>query len=271
MNIHFVCALLCLTCPSFALETMPWLGNQYEFDFSSAFTYSRYHKVEGASVQLKNPSNDYDLLLDLGFTPYSLFDVRTEIEFAKTPRQSSNWRSVALQARYQWLDDISGDPLSLTTGFNVRAVPHHSLRDVSCPYASYANYELTVSAGKEWSKEAMWTMRTYGYASLGIANHGFPWIQELFVWQFNWQDTHELSLFTVGNFGFGNKHHVNVRHFNGWGKFQHQSIDLGIGYGYQFSFYGTLAVSYAYRLFAHNFPERVNFFTLAYSIPFSLF
>jgi hypothetical protein len=270
-KIGFVCGLLCLACPSFALETMPWLGNQYEFDFQSAFTYSRYRKVQGASVQLKSPSNDYDLLLDLGFTPFSVFDMRAELEFAETPRQSWNWRSVAIQGRFQWLDDISGDPISLTTGFNFRGVPHHSLSDVSCPYASYANYELTVSAGKEWSKEGMWTMRTYAFATAGIANHGSPWTQELLVWQFNWEDTYELSFFAVGDFGFGGKQHVDVRHFNGWGKFQHQSIDLGLAYGHQISVYGMLTVSYAYRVFAHNFPERVNFFTLAYYLPFSLF
>ncbi|MGC2595405.1 MAG: hypothetical protein WA347_03915 [Rhabdochlamydiaceae bacterium] len=263
--------LLLLSCPAFALETIPWLGDQYAFDFQSAFTYSRYHKVEGASKQLKSPSNDYDLFLDVGFTALPTLDMRTEIEFAATPRQSWNWRSVAIQARYQWLDDISGDPISLTTGINVRGVPHHSLRDVSCPYASYANFELTLSVGKEWSKEGMWTMRTYGLVSVGQANRGFPWTQELAVWQLNWQDTHELSLFAVGDFGFGGKQHVDVRHFDGWAKFQHQSIDLGVAYGYQFTFYGTLTASYAYRIFAHNFPERVNFFTLAYSIPFSLF
>jgi hypothetical protein len=260
-------------CPAlaFTLETEPWLGNQYEFDFESLFIYSRYHKVEGASKQLKSPSNDYDLFFDLGFTPYPVFDVRAEIELAETPRQSFNWRSAAIQGRFQWLNDIAGDPVSLTTGLNIRAVPHHSLRDVSCPYASYANYELTMSVGKEWSKEGEWTMRTYGYATAGIANHGSPWTQELFTWQFNWQDTHALSLFAAGDFGFGSKQHVNVHHFNGWGEFQHQSVDLGIAYRYQISIWGTLTVSYAHRVFAHNFPEHVNFFALAYYLPFSLF
>jgi len=254
-----------------ALQTKPWLGNPYEFDFESAFTYSRYRKVEGASKQLKSPSNDYDLFFDLGFTPRYNIDVRAEFELAETPRQNFNWRSAALQARYQWLNDIAGDPISLTTGVNFRAVPHHSLKDVSCPYASYANYELTLSLGKEWSKEGEWTMRTYGYATVGMANHGFPWMHDIVTWQFNWQDTHALFLFTVGDFGFGHQQHVNVHRFNGWGEFLHQSIDLGLAYRYRINIWGTLTVSYAYRLFAHNFPQRVNFFTLTYHLPFSFF
>jgi hypothetical protein len=255
----------------FALQTKPWLGNQYEFDFDAAFTYSRYRKVQNASRQLKSPSNDYNLFFNLGFTPRYDIDVRTEFELADTPRQSFNWRSVALQARYQWLNDIAGDPISVTTGLNFRAVPGHSLRDVSCPYASYANYELTLSLGKEWSKGGDWIMRTYGYVTAGIANHGSPWTHQIFTWQFNWQDTHALFLFALGDFGFGHKQHVDVRHFNGWGKFQHQSIDLGVAYHYCFQIWGTLRVAYAYRVFAHNFPERVSFVTVAYYLPFSLF
>lgn len=268
---NFTYSFVIISCSAFALETKPWLGNEYEFDFQSSFIYSRYHKVEGASKQLKGVSNDYDLFLDVGFTPLDTCDVRAEIEFADTPGQSFNWRSVALQSRYQWLDDISGDPVSFTTGFNVRGVPEHSLRDVSCPYASYANFELTGSIGKEWSKGGEWTMRTYGFVSLGIANQGSPWTEELAMWQFNWQDTHALFLFAEGDFGFGNKQHVNVKHFNGWGKIQHQSVDLGLAYRYRINIWGTLTLSYAYRVFAHNFPERVNFFMLSYLLPFSLF
>lgn len=254
-----------------ALTTKPWLGNLYEFEWQTDFTYSRYRRVEGAAVQLRSASNDKDLLFDLSFTPFTTFDVQVEVEFADTPRQALGLRSTALQVRYQWLDDISGDPLSLTTGFNLRGVSRHSLKDVSCPYASDVNFELSLSMGKEWSNQGMWTMRTWGLTTIGIANHGFPWTRELFIWQFNWQNAHRLSLFTVGDFGFGNRQHVNVRHFDGWGKFQHQSIDIGIAYGYTISVYGILTAAYTHRLFAHNFPQSVNFFTIAYRVPFSFF
>ena len=114
-------------------------------------------------------------------------------------------------------------------------------------------------------------MRTYGFATLGQANRGYPWTHELFVWQYNLEDTHRFTLFAEGDFGFGNKHHVNVKRFDGWGKYQHQSIDLGLSYGYKVGVFGIFTASYAHRVFAHNYPEHVNFFTLSYCIPFSLF
>ncbi len=196
--------------------------------------------------------------------------MQAEFELAETPRQPFNWRSAALQLRYQLLDDISGDPLSLTLGTNFRVVPGHSLKDVSCPYAANCNYEVTLSLGKEWSTQGFWTMRTYGFFALGVGNHGLPWTRPIFVWQNNWQNRHRLSFFTVGDFGWGGEQRVAVKHFHGWGKFHHQSIDLGLIYGYHCVAYGTFSAAYTYRVFAKNFPERVSFFTLSYNLPFSL-
>lgn len=265
------CASLLVTTSGFALETKPWLNNVYEFDFETAFSYAHFNKVQGASRQLTSPVNNRDLLLDFGFTPFPSFDIRVEGEFGKTNYVNWALRSGALQMRYQLMDDISGAPLSLLFGLNIRGATHHFLRDVSTPYAAEFNAEITCSAGKEWSDGISWQMRTYGYATLGQGNRGYPWTHELFVWEYNLYDTHRFGLFAEGDFGFGNKHHVDVKKFAGWGKYQHQSIDLGFSYGYKIGIWGILKATYAYRVFAHNYPEHVNFVSLSYSIPFSLF
>lgn len=263
-------ALLGLPLAGQSLETKPWLGTPYEFVFDSAFTYSRYSKVQGASKQLKSPSNDYDVLFDFGVAASPRWDFQGELELAETPRQPFNVRSGAIQARFQPWDDISGDPLSCTIGMNFRMVTNHSRRDVSSPYAGNYNFEVTGALGKEWSEGGFWTSRAYAFASVGIAERGLPWTRALLVWQKNIADTHRFTLFSTGLFGFGQKQHVNVRHFQGWGNFHHQSIDVGGSYGYHFGTYGTLSVSYAYRVFARDFPERVNFATISYDIPFSI-
>lgn len=255
----------------YALETKPWLGDVYAFELQSAFTYYRFHDVEGASKQLSSPENVRVFSLDLGWTPFPTVDVQLEGEFAKINQINWGLRSTAIQTRYQLLDDISGDPVSLTFGLNLRYAPHHFLKDVSTPYASEFNMEVTGSIGKEWAEGPDWRMRIYGLVALGMANRGYPWTRELFVWQYNLENTHRFTLFAQGDFGFGKRQHVNVKHFDGWAKFQHQSLDLGLSYGYKISVYGVLSASYMRRIFAHNFPENVNFFTLSYCLPFSLF
>jgi hypothetical protein len=270
MRILFSFAFLWATISSFALETKPWFGDVYAFEFQSIFSYSRFHKVQGASRQLSAPLNNRDLVLDLGFTPCAAFDFQVEGEFGKTNTINWNLRSGAVQARYQMLDDISGDPVSLVFGGILRGATHHFLKDVSTPYAAEFNIELTCSVGKEWSEQGVWMMRTYGFVALGQANQGYPWARGAYLWQYNLDDTHRFTLFADADCGFGNKQHVNVRHFSGWGRFQHQSIDLGLSYGYKIGLYGVITASYAHRVYAHNFPEHVNFFALAYTLPFSL-
>lgn len=254
-----------------ALETQPWLGTVYEWQWKGQFTYDRYRKVNNASVQLSHPSNDKFYVMDLSFTPSPSFDFEAEVEFADTPRQSFGLQSYALQGRYLWLDDISGDPYSLITGFSVREVSRRSLHDVSCPYHSDWNFELTTAVGKEWSKQGWWTTHAYALAGIGIANHGAPWIRALAVIEANRENRNRLRAALEGYFGLGGKEHPNVDHFNGWAHFHHQSIDLAVGYAHHMPIWGTFGVRYAYRLFAHAFPENVHFLTLFYHLPFSFF
>jgi hypothetical protein len=262
---------LLLPAAAFPFAEQPWLGNVWEFNFSTDFTYSRYRNVQDASTQLRAPSNDKLLQFDLGLTPSEMWDVQVEMQFADTPRQSLGMRSAALQGRVLWLDDVAGDPLSWTTGVSVREVTRHSLQDVSCPYHSDVNVELNSAFGKEWSKGAFWTIHAWGLVGAGIANHGSPWLRALAVLEKNWNNSHRAALFTEGYFGFGDKHHIDVDHFSGWGKFHHQSIDLGIAYRYHFAIWGEITAAYTRRVFARTFPQDVNFFTIAYQVPFSFF
>lgn len=264
-------SLLSLTLPAFSLETKPWFGEVYEFSFDTAFTYGRYRFVENALKQPSSPTNTYLLSLDLGFTGSETWDLQCETELARTPRQPFGWRSVALQGRYRWFDDVAGDPVSVVTGMNLRAVSPHSVRDVSSPYASYLNLEFTASLGKEWSRRGIWTLHTYGFASVGMANQGAAWTSEMLVATWNFSNTHRLTLLGLGYFGFGRREKVNIEDFHGWGKTSHQSIDVSLGYGYHLPLWGTLELFYAYRVFARNFPERLHSITLAYHLPFSLF
>ncbi len=260
-----------------ALKIEPWLGNVWEFEFDASYTYSRFHKVNHGVPQLHNPFNSNFLIFDLGVTPlFSLnslptMDFQAEVEFAATTKQDFGFQSGAFQARNQWLDDLTGDPISLMTGVIVRGVSHQSLRDVSCPYHSYANFEINSTVGKEWDSGPNWVLRTFGLLGIGNATRGYPWIRAHLAFQGNTNDTFQYHAFLRGYFGLGPKHDVHTNAFFGWAKTRHQSIDLGVAVRYMFDVWGWLEIDYAYRVYARSFPERVNFFTVTYHLPFSLF
>lgn len=266
-------ALSLVTLPSLALclDEEPWFGDVYEFRADSGFSYSYFNHVQGAITQPSHASNNYLVFGGMGFTPSEDIDVDLDIELARTPRQNFSFRSGAMQARYRFLDDISGDPVSVVAGFNMRGVGAKSVKDISSPYASYLNFELTAAVGKEHTYQSTWTLRGYGLAAIGLAVHGYPWVRAYGSFEGNYQDTHRGCVFTEGYFGCGGKEHVNVNHFRGWGYVQHDSIDIGVAYKYKFNLWGMLSIAYSCRVFAHNYPEYEQRATIRYDIPFSIF
>jgi hypothetical protein len=260
-----------------ALEMKPWFPTPWEFQLQTAFTYSRYRHVQDARKQLTHPSNDYLITFDLGVVPmFSLYaqgnlDLEVEVELAQTPRQNFGLRSAALQARYLWLDDILGDFASVTTGLILRGATHASLRDVSSPYHAYANAELNSAIGKEWDQGPFWHVRTFALAGVGMAEQGSPWVRGHYALQINQREKFRYEIFTDGYFGFGHKRRINVDHFKGYAHIHHQSIDVGARFAILFYLWGHLDFEYVRRVYARSFPEQVNFFTISYHLPFSLF
>lgn len=264
-------ALIALPLSLQALDTEPWFRELFEFELSAAYTYSNYTRVQHSVHPLKHPSNDQDLLFGLSLPFSESMSADIELEFAETPRQVMNVRSGAIQARYLWLDDILGDPVSLTTGVVMRGVPSHALNDISCPYHNNFNFEINSAVGKEWAQGRFWQMHAYGVVALGIANRGAPWTRVNLTFQYNMRDIHNFEVFTNGYWGFGTRKDVNIKHFNSYAHIAHQSLDLGVGYRYDMNYWGALSFEYAYRLYALSFPQGVNFVTLRYQFPFSFF
>ncbi|KAG6559687.1 hypothetical protein RHABOEDO_000775 [Candidatus Rhabdochlamydia oedothoracis] len=262
-----IAIFLPLSC--FALTTKPWLSDLFEADLIPRYTYRHYPDVQGATKPFA--SNDQILSIGLGATLSTHFDFELELEVANTAQQSWGMRSGAMQMRYLWLDDVAGDPISFLTGLSLRDVSKRNLRDVGCPYSARINWELFSAIGKEFSDGANWTTRIYAWLAAGIATRGSWWTRQEISYENNWCNRHHLKLFLQGDFGFGDLRQVVVDHFNGWGRYHHQSIDLGICYRCQLDYYGTFSLSYAYRVFARTFPERVHCLTLLYCFPFCLF
>ncbi len=255
----------------FALEIEPWFGDVWEFTFTPSYTYGRFHHVQNGDPQLKGAFNENLLTFAIAVPPSPDWELGGEVEFADTTRQSMGLRSGAFQVRYLWLDDILGDPVALTTGISARGVSVHSLKDISCPYHSHANFELNTSIGREWDHGFDWRLRFYGLGAFGIGNVGHPWTRAFATLEGNIHCTHRLGIFTEGYFGFGPRAEVNTNHFDGYASIRHRNIDLGVQYTYVFEIWGQLSFAYTRCLYARSFPENVNFFSVSYMLPFSVF
>ncbi len=264
-------ALLCFSVKLFSLQEAPWLGDVYGFELYTDFAYSQYSKISHAIKQPSYAYNNYVNDLSFIFTPSEKIDLEAAVNMARTPHQTYGFRSAALQARCLFLDDIAGDPVTITAALNTRAVGGRATRDVSSPYASYWNGEASISVGKEFTKDQNWKTRGYLFGSVGLANHGSFWNRYRVSFEARILKNQTLEAFSVGYFGYGSEKSVDIEHFKGWGFIHHRSIDIGAKYSYLIDLWGDLSVSYACRVWAYSYPEREQTVQISYTLPFSAF
>ena len=113
------------------VESQPWFGDVYQFHFLGSYAYSRFNSFQNAEPPLDHVFQSHLAYLGLDFSPSPVWSIDGDIQFADTSAMSFNFRSLALQGRYLWLDDIIGDPISFVTGANIRVTSSRSLKAVS--------------------------------------------------------------------------------------------------------------------------------------------
>lgn len=253
-----------------ALEEDPWFTEMCEFHFIADYDYNFFDKVDNGEPQLDSTFHTHAIGLGLGLTVPDTWNYHLELEFADTSSVSFGYRSFAFQVRKLWLDDVCGDPVSLTTGFVYRDASTRMRKALSTPYHSRANFELNSAIGKEYCCGCYWVFRTFALAAIGQGTNGSPWLRgDLTLW-LNYQDCHQLSVYGKSYFGLGSKTRVDVDDFKDWANIGHHSIDVGASYRYQFGCYGSLRFDYMRRVYARSYPEQVNFFIFTFDFPFSV-
>lgn len=252
------------------LEVQPWFGDCLEFHFLGSYAYSFFDKVQHGVPQLTYTFQSNVIYFGLDFSPTPEWSIDTDLQFADTSKENFNFRSVGLQARYLWLDDIVGDRVSLATGGSARFTNSASLHDVSCPYHANFDFELHFSLGKEFDVSDCWAWRLWGFGAVGHANRGSPWVRGILALETNYDDQHKFAILAEGSNGYGRHTTVLIDDFNGYAKIRQKSIDLGARYGYRLGVWGTLRAEYYRRLLAKSCPEQVNTFIVSYLLPFCL-
>ncbi len=252
-----------------ATELSPWYSRYLELQPKATLLYQSYRSVDTVHGFKKHCSDDLFLFLSLSGA-YDIYSLELESTLANTHHRNFGFADIRLTGRYQWLDDEIGDPISLVTSATVAQVFTLARNDISCFYHGGIETEFDLSIGSEVICQQFWLSRIWGVAGFGVADIGSPWCRFNIVWDHNWWDIHQLSLFIHTLWGLGGEGlHLN-RHFRGYGPIHHQSVDLGIEYTYQFENGAIAGINYMRRLYALNCPRCVNFCSLSLLFPFGL-
>lgn len=250
-------------------QTEPWLGNAYEFEFRPSLTYQGYRSLASSAHQQKYSSDDFFLNASLSNSAPSM-GVELEALGARTRRQKGDVDQIKLTGRYVWLDDITGDPLSVVSGLSYIQAFHHSLKDVSSFHHGLCEAEFFVSIGKELARDCEWNSRWWGVFGIGSAvDRGSPWLRFDIAYEKCFCEMHALRFMLNSLWGTGNRS-LCLHHFDGYGPIQHQAIDLGVRYTYVLTFFGNASLEYSCRVHARNFPEYVHRVTVQILYTFGL-
>jgi hypothetical protein len=267
--ISFGGVLACIFSQLCATDLSPWYTRYLEIQPKASYEYQFYSTVNDSNKAKHYSSQNHFLNMSLSGA-YDRWCLEFESNFADTRHRSFSFSDVRLTLRYQWLDDVLGDPISLISGCTLIQDVKWARNDISCFYHGCFEGEFHLAAGKETSCEQFWMSRLWGLLGFGMADEGSPWIQGSLNWDHNWWDFHKVNMSILSLWGLGGNNLNLARPFKGYGSIGHYSIDLAVSYQYTFDFGGMFGVEYAYRLYAHNCPARVNTFGVNFIYPFGL-
>jgi hypothetical protein len=239
-----------------ATEREPWLGNLLEFEWRNQLSLQVYQQIQGQEHHFHYRSEDFLFSSSLGLAPQPEWAVEAEIRLAHT-KKGSAFDSFALTGRYQWLDDVAGDPISLVSGLSLIQACSRSLHDVSLFHHGTEEVEGFLSIGKERTVGESWNSRWWGILGIGVANRGSPWMRLDLDYDYRFTEEQSFRVFAHSLWGLGGQS-IHLAPFKGYGPVRHQSIDLGLRYVYELFLVGTIEIEYAYRVYARNFPANVQ-------------
>lgn len=270
----FLFFLIFISSPLLATNYIPWFSPLWEFQGNISFFFNPEKTIQSPKGNFNDPSKDYTLHLSLGLTPWPYWNTEVELFLTRTSDIPFSYEAVFATVRYEWLDDIRGDPLCLTTGLTLSFPGNRFLRDFSVPYHGEINGELHITVGKEWACQKEWWMRIWALGGWGIANKGNGWIHGMAFLEF--QSFYLLpcplqwGAFTRGVFGLGPNDILPYVPFEGYAPIDHRSIDLGGFARYKIGSIGTFSLLGWYNVYARNFVIHDWGIRANLLVPFSL-
>lgn len=260
--------ILCTTVVN-AIDYKPWYGRIFEIDASADILMQGFTHVDTKHGSGKH--SEFDAFIDLSASMEVWDGIAAQLEViaAQTREHHFNMDAIRLTGKYQWLNDIIGDPVSLSTGLTLSTIFPACRRNLATFDHGGIGCEGHIAVGREVSCMQFWTSRLWGVFAMGIADVGSPWLRANFAWEHNWWDRHRLELAADTIWGLG-RNGLDLHHFHGYGPVQYQAVDLALRYNYQFDCGLVLGAGYGYRVYARYAPENVNFVMLRIMYPFGL-
>ncbi len=264
-----ICLFILLFSPLCATEYAPWFSPLWELQGRISYSYDKQHTVQSPKGNIRDHNNEYTIQSSLGVTPWPYWNAEIELYLTHTNRIPFSYEALFGTLRYQWLDDIRGDPIALVTGVTFSFPGNRYLHDYNFPYHGDINGELHFTVGKEWACEYEWWMRMWAFGGWGIANRGNGWLHGIGVIEFQ-PLPFQWGVYTEALCGLGSNDIIAADPFEGYASINHQNVDIGGYFSFPVNSYGMLTFQGWYNAYARNYIQHYWGLGLSLQIPFSL-
>ncbi|MCH9609556.1 MAG: hypothetical protein S4CHLAM45_14880 [Chlamydiales bacterium] len=253
-------SLFFLSSTLLGLEREPWFNPLWEFQAIAQNDYfkNRTVQIPKSGYTLNDYSNLFDLALQV--SPYPYWDAEVQLDFIASDRTSFNFGGAEIIARYQWLDDTIGEPLSLVTGMSMSFIRGELEENLNAYLSSNYSLGLSVTVGKALYRrcDPLWRRRLWFFGEYLFYNRNTPGsfrstlaydqrILPCLIWKLH---THYQS-------GYGTNDLPPTKEgFFGYHNIDFHVLNVETKMLYEFPIYGSFELSGLYNVVAFNGPKN---------------
>lgn len=275
MKIHkaalFSCLFLTFQVTSFsAVSRQPWIGNLFEFQGSVSQSHTQSHSINTRERNKKKALYSDMTTMKLSAVPMEQLSVALELDFTKTKSHHFGFDAFKASARYDWLDDVAGDAISLTTGIATSFSTASRIADLSSQNHGVAELEVNSAVGKEFGYSDSGFYRVWAAGFAGIANQGSPWIGMECRLEKVIRDSHFIALFLQAEKGLSPGKLSKETCFRRWASIGYEFEEVGVRYSFKKYALGTAYTQVTKRVHARFCPDNSWSFQIGVNIPFSI-
>lgn len=249
----------------------PWLGNLFEFQFKGAYTYQYYSRIKLEEGDFHKRVHNQLVGLDLGMTVLPNAALGIDIAAQKRTAHAMTFDHVGVRGQYLLLDDIVGDPVSMTFNLMLTSNDRKALPAMGLMHHGRFEALAGFSIGREWAIGRTFTHRLWANLGLGGASHASLYTMDSLSWQINFIDRLRFGLKGLFDAGYGTKKLQSIEGFDGYRHLRYRTADLVANLKYRWGIWGDLSLQVGRRLWAESAPQNNFFFTITYHLPFSAF
>ncbi len=176
MHCCFFLLFLCAATNLLGLQSAPWLGNWLEFEGIIDQEHTQSRTIDTANGTKHKFLHQEKTIASLEFMPFVDLSAEIELDLTKTQKRSYGFDAIKGSSRYRLLNDLTGDPVSLTVGLSAALSTPKRVKDLSSSQHGVFETEASVAIGREFNLHEDSYTKLLALATSGLASSGSPWV-----------------------------------------------------------------------------------------------